>query len=169
MSSAYAMLFVWAHSGEGRCHWCKKLCIVFWYSYVIGKVQEMRGTVWYWYVRAGMMFVLYSLSLLCWFGWEARCLWDATKEGEWWTYEMGDADGGCSVCDKVWEDACEGGRYVVLYNYDQNRAYLKQKCIKWHVISLDRKFCQLFGGITCHFVCAWEKKLQYFFWNFPLF
>ena len=30
-------------------------------------------------------------------GTPAGYLWDDTKEGDWWTCEMGDADGGCSV------------------------------------------------------------------------
>ena len=39
-------------------------------------------------------------------------MWNATEESEGWTCEMRDADGGCSVCDEVCEDACEGGMYV---------------------------------------------------------
>ena len=36
---------------------------------------------------------------------------------------------------------------------------LKVICIKLQVIPSDRKFSQLFNGITCHFVSVGEKML----------
>ena len=39
----------------------------------------------------------------------------------------------------------------------------------WRVFLSDRKFSEFYESDACHFVSLEEKKLQCFFWNFPLF
>ena len=67
-------------------------------------------------------------------------MWNATKESEGWTCEMGDANGSCSVCDEVCEDACEGGMYVE---------------VKYFVFeSFVPYFIKSFGDVTKDYVCV---------------
>ena len=67
-------------------------------------------------------------------------MWDATKESEGWTCDMGDADGGCSVCDEVCEDASEGGMYVEV------KYFVFESFVPYFVKSL--------GDVTKDYVCV---------------